>query len=152
MKYRTLLIFSTLLLFCGSCAYRIQEASTATGPLVVYKTKKDYRDHVSVQLSADGKTITAYPGPSDAMAQKPIELADGYLLKRMLGDAYLSLTIDAYSDTSHTFTVEDLLALVIDREPYLEKYDCSGCTAMDTASINLLIRKGELKNCRSLLK
>ena len=54
--------------------YRIPEASTATGPLVVYKTKKDYRDHVSVQLSADGKTITAYPGPSDAMAQKPIEL------------------------------------------------------------------------------
>ena len=71
--------------------------------------------------------------------QKPLELADGYLLKRMIGDVFLYLTIDTYADISHIYTVEDLLALVIDREPYLEKYDCSGCTSPDTASINKLI-------------
>jgi len=35
-----------------------------------------------IQLSADGKTLTAYPGPSDVLAKKPIALADGYLLIR----------------------------------------------------------------------
>ncbi len=139
-----------MLLFFNACGIRIQESDRATGPVVVFKTKKDYRDKVSVQLSPDGKTITAYPGSSDVLFQKPLELADGYLLKRMVGDAYLSLTIDEYSNTSHSYTAEDLLALVIDKDPYLEMYDCSGCTSPDTASINLLIREKKLKKCRSL--
>ena len=101
----------------------MQDADSATGPVVVYKTKKDYRNHVSVQLSADGLTITAYPGPSDILAQKPIELTDGYLLERMVGDIFLSLTIDACADASNIHTAEVLLALVIDRESYLEMYD-----------------------------
>ena len=58
-----LLIFSAMLLLCLSCGLHMQEADGATGPVVVYKTKMDYRNHVSVQLSADGNTITAYPGP-----------------------------------------------------------------------------------------
>jgi hypothetical protein len=150
MKLINLLIFSAMILLCLSCGLHIQEADGAAGPVVVYKTKKDYRNHVSVQLSADGKTITAFPAPSDVLAQKPIELIDGYLLKRMIGDAYLSLSIDEYASTSHSYSVEDLLALVIDQDPYLEKYDCSGCTSPDTASINKLIRMGKLKKCKSL--
>jgi hypothetical protein len=128
----------------------IQKPVSAREPVVVFKTKKDYRDHVSVQLSANGKTNTAYPGSSDVLAQKPIELADGYLLKRMIGDAYLSLTIDEYADTANSYRVDDLFALVVDREPYLEKYDCSACTAMDTASFNILIREKKLTGCKSL--
>jgi len=150
MKYGTPLIFSALLFSFASCGVPIQKPDSAREPVVVYKTKKDYRNHVSVQLSADGNTITAYPGPSDVLAQKPIELAEGYLLKRMIGDAYLSLSIDEYASTSHSYSVEDLLALVIDKDPYLEKYDCSACTAMDTASINILIREKKLPDCKSL--
>lgn len=144
------MIFSVLLFLFTSCGFHMSGPSAATEPVVVYKTKKDYRDKVSVQLSPDGKTITAYPGPSDVLFQKPLELTDGYLLKRMIGDVFLSLTIEAYADTSNIYTVEDLLALVIDREPYLEMYDCSGCTSPDTASINKLIREKKLKKCRSL--
>ena len=139
-----------LFFFCASCGFHMSGPSAATGPVVVYKTKKDYRNHVSVQLSYYGLTITAYPGPADVLAQKPIELEEGYLLKRMMGDAYLSLTIDAYAESSHSYTVEDLLALVIDKDPYLEKYDCSACTAVDTASINILIREKKLTDCKSL--
>ena len=80
-----LLIFSVMLLLCPSCGLHIQEADGATGPVVVYKTKKDYRNHVSVQLSADGNTITAY------------------------------------AENAHSYTVEDLLALVIDKNPYLDQ-------------------------------
>ena len=146
------MIFSTLFVLVASCGSHIPVPGNVTEPVVVYKTKRDYRAYVSVQLSADGKSVVAYPGTSDVLVQRPIELADGYLLKRMIGDAFLSLTIDAYADTSNIYTVEDLLALLVDREPYLEKYDCSCCTSPDTASINKLIRKGELKNCSSLLK
>jgi len=99
MQNRILLISITILLFFNACGVRIQESDRATEPVVVFKCKKDYRDKVSVQLSPDGKTITAYPGPSDVLYQKPFELADGYLLKRMVGDVFLSLTIDAYADT-----------------------------------------------------
>ena len=139
-----------LFCFCASCGFHMSGPSAATGPVVVYKTKKDYRNHVSVQLSADGNTITAYPGPSDVLAQKPIELAEGYLLKRMVGDVYLSLTIDSYAESSHSYTVEDLLALVIDKDPYMEIYECRDCTNGDTASINFLIKKGKLRKCKSL--
>jgi hypothetical protein len=32
----------------------MQDADSATEPVVVFKTKKDYQDKVSVQLSPDG--------------------------------------------------------------------------------------------------
>ena len=150
MKYGTLLIYSALLFSFASCGVRIQKPDSAREPVVVYKTKKDYRNHVSVQLSADGNTITAYPGPSDVLAQKPIELAEGYLLKRMIGDAYLSLSIDEYASTSRSYNTEELWDLIIDRDPYLEIYECRDYTNGDTASINLLIKKGKLKKCKSL--
>ncbi len=51
-----------------------------------------YSENITVQLSKDGKKITAYPRPSDAEHQRPIQPADGYLFKRMVGDAFLSIT------------------------------------------------------------
>jgi len=150
MKYLKLLIFSAMILFGLCCGSHKAVPDNATEPVVVYKTRKDYRDLVSVQLSSDGTTIVAFPAPSDALFQKPMELADGYLLKRMPGDAYLSLTIDAYAENSRSYTAEDLLALVIDKDPYVEKYDCSICATMDTSAINTLIREKKLNKCRSL--
>jgi len=135
-----------------ACGVHIRETDRARGPVVVFKTKKDYRDKVSVQLSPDGKTITAFPAPSDVLFQKPLELINGYFLKRMVGDAYLSLSIDDYASSLHSYTSEELLDLVIDRDPFLEIYECSKSKDGDTASINKMIRKGELKNCSSFLK
>jgi hypothetical protein len=153
MKFiKNILIFAMLLLVHHSCGTRLPGPSGATAPVVVYKTKKDYRENMTVQLSADGRTVTAFPAPSDIMGQRPVQLSDGYLLKRMVGDVYLSLTIDEYASASRLYSVEELLQLVIDRDPYLEKYDCSGCTGRDTSSINNLIRNGDLKKCKALVK
>jgi hypothetical protein len=140
-----------MLFYCSSCATRLSGPPEATAPVVVYKTKKDYREYVTVQLSADGQTVTAFPAPSDVLGQKPVQLAEGYLLKRMVGDAYLSMTIDDYANTSRPYSGGELFKLVTDRDPYLEKYDCSGCTDTDTASINNLIRSGALKKCKTLI-
>ena len=119
----------------------------ASGPTVVYKTKQDYSNNVTIQLSKDGKKVTASPGPLDALNQRPIVLADGYLLKRMVGDAVTSLTIEQYAFSSVHYSAIDLLSLVIDKDPYLEKYECCECTQGDTATINDLIRKHQLSKC-----
>jgi hypothetical protein len=142
-----------MILLSASCrGSRIMPGrASASEPVVIYKTRNDYRNLVSVQLSADGKTVTAFPAPSDVRGQRPVPLADGYLLKRMVGDAFLSLSIEDYADHSPRFSAEELLRLIFDRDPYLEKYDCSNCTPGDTASINNMIRSGRLKECTSLI-
>ena len=150
MKYIRLTLLGILLLLDSSCGSPKVIPHTSTEPLVVYKTRKDYRNQISVQLSADGKTIVAFPAPEDVLSQKPIELADGYFLKRMPGDAFLSLTIEDYANSSRNYTADDLLALVVDRNPYVEIFDCAGCVTADTSSINILIREGKLNQCKKL--
>jgi hypothetical protein len=141
---------SILLLLLVSCGLRVSGPSHATGPVVVYKTKKDYRNHVMVQLSEDGNSVVAFPAPTDVLHQKPMELADGYLLKRMVGNAVTSLEIEAYANSGNSYSAEDLYELIIDKGPFLEIYECSVYTESDTISINQLIRKGELRKCKSL--
>jgi len=150
MNYLRMAFLSVFICFCVSCGIQVKNPRAATAPVVVYKTKKDYRNQVSVQLSADRKSITAYPAPSDVLFQKPFELADGYLLKRMVGNAFLSLSIEDYAGSTHKYTADELLELVVDIDPYQEIYDCSLCTRGDTASINLLIREKKLRKCKSL--
>jgi len=150
MKFRELWIFWVFLCFSTSCAVQAPGPGAATAPVVIYKTKKDYRNQVSVKLSEDKKTITAYPASSDVSFQKPFELADGYLLKRMVGNAFLSLSIEEYAGSTHKYTADELLELVVDIDPYLEIFECSACTTGDTAAINLLIREKKLRKCKSL--
>ena len=123
---------------------------SASGPAIVYKTKKDYIDNVTVQLSKDKKTITARPGQEDALRQRPLELANGYLLKRMVGDTYLSLTIEEYANPEFDWDNQDLIQYVIDTDPYLEKYNCCRITGVDTAHINILILENKLGDCDDL--
>jgi hypothetical protein len=118
------------------------------GPVVICKTKKDYSDKVSVVLSSDKKEIVAYPGPTDVVHQKPVQLANGYFLQRMPGNAFLSLSIEEYMNVEHSYTPEQLLSYVIDKNPYKEKYECCHVlNNMDTTAVNKFIREGRLKQC-----
>lgn len=138
------------LLLTVSCVVQRSGPALASSPVVIYKTKQDYRDLVSVQLSEDGSTLAAFPAPSDVENQRPLELTDGYLLKRMPGDVFLSLTIEEYAASARAYTSDELYGLIIDRRPFLEIYDCSACSTGDTVSVNRLIRQGRLKECKSL--
>jgi hypothetical protein len=100
------LILSSVIFSCN-WIYR-PGACDASGPVVVYKTKQDYSNNLTIQLSKDGKKVTAYPGKQDAIRQRPIELVNGYLLKRMVGDAVVSLTIDEYALSSFNYSPADL--------------------------------------------
>jgi hypothetical protein len=120
----------------------------ASGPVVVYKTRADYANYITVNLSKDGKSITARPGQDYVIPQRPIPLANGYFLKRMVGNVYLSITIDEFADMSHTYTEAEMLAAVMDTDPFSEYYDICECVGADTAQINAIIREGNLKNCK----
>jgi hypothetical protein len=150
-KLKLILLFFPLIILVSSCDWIFKPGPCdASGPIIVYKTKLDYSDKVTVQLSKDGKTVSAYPGPGDAASQRPIQLANGYLLKRMVGDAVLSLTIDEYSKSTDLLSPSDLYNLIIDKNPYLEKYECCKCTGQDTAVINDLIRNNQLQKCDNI--
>ena len=148
---KTIWLVTIILLLLMSCEWFFRPGPCdASGPIVVYKTKQDYKDNLSVQLSKDKKKITCYPGKGDAVHQKPIELANGYLLKRMCGDTFLSITIDEYVNSSQSFTQADFLNMVIDSDPYTEKYECCECTGRDTIKINDLIRTNQLAKCKNI--
>lgn len=123
-------------------------------PIVVYKTKGDYRDFVSVMLSLDGSTILAYPGPRDAALERPIALGEGYLIGQMPGaghpdGAFLDIHIGDYSKMPEEYLLSiDLQNHLLDRNPFLEIYNCSNATNQ-TAMVNDIngwIAIGELGN------
>ena len=68
----------------------------------------------------------------------------------MCGDTFLSITIDEYVNSSQSFTPTDFLNMVIDSDPYTEKYECCECTGKDTAKINDLIRTNQLTKCKNI--
>lgn len=151
IRLRSIIILFGIFIIIASCEWLLAPGPCdASGPIIVYKTKQDYTNNITVQLSKDKKEITAYPGSSDAEHQRPIPLENGYLLKRMVGDAYLSITFDEYSDTTKDWFSVNLIDFVIDTDPYLEKYECCKCTGFDTALINNLIREKRLGDCNEI--
>jgi hypothetical protein len=151
MNRKISLVFLFVIMMLLSCDWLFGPGHCdATGPVIVYKTQHDYSNNVTIQLSKDNSKITCYPGPADAARQKPIQLANGYLLKRMCGDAVLSITIDEYAASDRFYSNAEMLSMVIDTNPYLEKYECCECTGKDTAKINDLIRKNLLNQCETI--
>ena len=112
-----------------------------SNPAVVYKTKYDYSNNISVLLNSDKTQVMAYPGVTDASFQHPIPLANGYYLQRMVGNAFTSVTFSEYAAHGIDYTDKDLLSRIIDCEPFTEYWE--GC-GTDTAYINSLIRTGTL--------
>jgi len=150
-KIKIILPVFSLIILVLSCDWIFRPGPCdASGPIVVYKTKQDYSNNITIQLSKDKKKVTCTPGPQDAARQRPIQLADGYLLKRMCGDVVTSVTYDDFIVATKSFTSAEWLSFVIDTDPYLEKYECCKCTGQDTAVINNLIRNKQLSKCDNL--
>ena len=149
MKY-PVIILSALLTIAGACKkpakYPGGGICETRGPVVVYKTRNDYSDNVSVQLSADKKTITAYPAPADV--HSPGLLVNGYNLQYMLGNAFLSITIEQYRDSSSKYPFDQLMNYLIDSDPFTEYYELCECSGRDTFSLNNLIRHDSLGKCK----
>jgi hypothetical protein len=150
-KLRIILSIVLIIILVFSCDWIYRPGPCdSSGPIIVYKTKQDYSNNITIQLSKDKKKVTCNPGPQDAAHQRPVQLADGYLLKRMCGDVVTSITYDDYIESPKSYSSEEWLSFVIDTNPYLEKYECCKCTDKDTTVINDLIRNKQLSRCDEL--
>lgn len=126
----------------GSPIVRSATHPCGVGPLVIYKTRYDYSNNISVLLSADKAQVLAFPGFTDVTVQHPIPLANGYYAKMMLGDAFTSYTFADYAAHGTNYTDQEFLDHLIDCAPFTEYW--AGCSIYDTGSLNNIIRSGQL--------
>lgn len=143
MKYLAVIFLS--LMFLSSCASKkatnaqestqpvevVNSPEIASSPVrmlpkaVIYKTKKDYNNLVPITLDASHTKVISYPAPSDLVNAKPTLLADGYLLdNRGIGvnSVFTGFTYDEYAALPQAPSIEELLASVVDFDPFVEIY------------------------------
>lgn len=148
-----------------SCKTKQPDAATkgkpiyAPAPVIVYKTKLDYSQHVPVTLTADKKNIVSYPATSDVYyggdLAYPVRLEDGYFLDRRgidVNSAFTKWTYYEYSRLPKTPSPEEIMQGLLETDPFIEIWDCSNRAAfsdIDTA-LNAIIRNGELTDCKRL--
>lgn len=133
-----------------STTTKVDASETMLGvlaPLIVYKTKHDYSDKISVSVNSD-KKIVSHPGPTDAVYQKPVELEKGYLLKRMDGNVFLSVSIDDFIKSKDWDKYIDN-KYIIDYNPFTEVYNCNKVAA-SVEQLNKMILNNELDNCEKI--
>ncbi|MCF8225438.1 MAG: hypothetical protein K9J30_06135 [Bacteroidales bacterium] len=125
-------------------------------PIIIYKTKKDYYNHVPVTLNDEKNKIISFPGPNDLLHDGepalPIKLDKGFLLDvRGLhpNTAFTGYTYDAYSQLSAPPSVDDLYESIIDNDPFVAYYECGRRASFSkdlTADLNRIIKDG-FKGC-----
>lgn len=130
-------------------------AGIALPSVFVYKTKADYSHNVPVILSEDKKTIVSFPDPSDLMVngefRTPVKLSEGYLLDRKgisKNVAFLRFTYHEYSKLAKIPSIEEMLDMIIDKDPLTELWDCGNhkfSTETELVNyLNRLISEGEI--------
>jgi hypothetical protein len=123
--------------------------SAALSPNIIYKTKKDYINNIIVCY--ENNKIACFPDPSGALNQKPIKLANGYLLKKMPGNVFLNTSIDEFinykkDDWDKFIKVEN----IIDYHPFTEIYRCP--PGIGEEGINKIILSNNIRNtCEDIL-
>lgn len=134
-------------------------AVAANAPTLLYRTKGDYRNLVPVLFSDDHRTIVAYPAPSDVAspAPNPTALVQGYWLDNRgigLNVAFLKLTYAEYANLPAAPSLQDLEALIVDRDPLVTLCDCGPRTSFPNpmAQLNDLIATGRLASRCKVLK
>ncbi|MCW3122560.1 MAG: putative lipoprotein [Flavipsychrobacter sp.] len=145
------LAIALLVSFCNTSIVSAQAGNAAMPSVLVYKTKGDFRNNVSVQLSADKKTIASYPDPSDLKGgdgPAPVKLRKGYLLDKRgvsWNTAFLKVTNVQYSKLPAAPSAEELYKMILEKDPMTELYNCGPRGKLKTSEINKLIDGGKLK-------
>lgn len=126
----------------------IAMTSEALSPTIIYKTKKNYLNNISVCYK-NGE-ITCFPGPTDIINQRPTKLANGYLLKKMPGDVFLGITIDEFIKDEDDWFSFIKVENIIDYNPYTEIYSCQ--PGLSEEEINKIILSNNIQNnCVNIL-
>ncbi len=136
-----------------------QEFVRVTAPVIIYKTNADFYNNVPVMLN-DAKTdIVSYPDIVDVFYNGrlayPTRLEDGYLLDNRgvsKNTAFLKYTYEEYSKLAATPTKEELLKMIVNKNPLTELYNCKKISKNNIQMLNEAIRKGLPNVCENLVK
>jgi hypothetical protein len=155
----TIMLLAATILCAGTNIAEAQKK--AAGPhLLVYKTRKDYRNHVSVTLSDDKSKVVGYPDPKDISGGHvvPAALHKGYLLdNRGIGPntAFLKLTNKEYGQLPNVPSPGELYKMIVDKDPLAVLCDCGNKYAYKdpVEEINKLIDENKLlTKCKVIKK
>lgn len=128
--------------------------NTSGPPALVYKTKADYSNLVPVMLSDDKAVIISYPHPSDLgkgdAVKTPTALKQGYWLdNKGIGKnvAFLKLTYAEYAALKEAPSLEEMMGMIVDKDPLTEMCNCGNKAALSSAvdQLNNLIDSGTLR-------
>lgn len=123
----------------------------ATAPVIIYKTIRDFSDYVPVIMNEDKTAILSYPDRMDIFSvssqNKPIALSKGYLLdNRGINEnaAYLKLTYEAYNNLENTPNLDELIGMILEKNPLVELYYCGNLSDYKDfiPELNSLIERG----------
>lgn len=124
--------------------------SKSLATAMVYKTKADYQNNVPVTMDSVRKNIISYPAPTDLYYKGklaiPTELKEGYLLDNRginKNSVFTSFTYQEYSKLKSAPGIEILLMHIIDRDPFIELYNCGNRNKFknEVKELNKLIDK-----------
>jgi hypothetical protein len=108
-----------------------QNVSITSPKAIIYQLKKDYSKLVPIILSDDKKSIESYPDIKDiyfgGVLAYPTQLHNGYWMDNRginLNVAFISLTYEEYSKLKKTPLPEELMHMIIDRDPLVGMYSC----------------------------
>jgi len=134
-------------------------SSVPSPPCIVYKTRADYTKNVPVILSEDKSAIVSYPDVKDiyfkGSLSYPAILNDGFLLdNRGIGPevAFLNITYEEYSAMQKTPSTSELMALILDKDPLTELYQCGIRSQYSDPEkeLNEIITSGKIHSCKKL--
>jgi len=103
-----------------------------SGPsTIIYKTKENYYDKIPIMMN-DAKTkIISYPSPKDVFYKGqlsyPTKLSSNYLLdNRGVGknSVFINITYEEYKKRTESFLLEDMIKMILDKNPFSEIYNC----------------------------
>jgi len=116
---------------CHTKKYTKTAETKAPGPhAIIYQTRVDYSNLVPINLSDDKKSIESYPDVKDVFYQgnlaTPTPLHKGWLLDNRgisKNVAFIKLTYEQYSKLEKTPSVDELTAIIVDKNPVTRMYD-----------------------------
>ena len=104
----------------------------SSGPdAIIYKTKADFNMLVPVIMNAEKTDIVSYPAPGDLKYKGepaiPTTLEGGFLLdNRGITEnaVFLEITYEAYMALSKTPSKDELMAWIVEKDPFTVMYSC----------------------------
>lgn len=159
-----LFLLSLFIVTSCSICHKTHKSSTgasgvASPQAIIYQTKADYNHLVPVILSSDKSQIQSYPDIRDIVSggkfALPTVLHKGYLLdNRGIGEnvAFLKLTYEEYAALPSTPKPEELMGMIIDKDPLKVMYACGpkGKFVNAEEELNRLIDSNDFSSFRKL--